>query len=179
VSAALLDGLRQLGLAALPWSPAAVQLRWRVMTLARIFPELPWPDWSEGALIAELDDWLAPWLDGMRCLEDVSRLNLSKVLLARLDWRLQQALEKEAPTQLAVPSGHRVALEYRSEGPPVLAVKLQELFGLAETPYVAGGRLAVQLQLLSPARRPVAVTQDLRSFWEEGYPEVKRELAGR
>jgi ATP-dependent helicase HrpB len=72
-----------------------------------------------------------------------------------------------------------VALEYRSEGPPVLAVKLQELFGLAETPYVAGGRLAVQLQLLSPARRPVAVTQDLRSFWEEGYPEVKRELAGR
>lgn len=179
LSAALLEGVRQGGLEALPWSPAATQLRWRVATLARVCPERGWPDWSDAVLTARLEDWLAPWLDGLRSMADLARLDLAAVLRGTLEWPLQQRLEAEAPTHLTVPSGHRVALTYQADGPPVLAVKLQELFGLAATPCVAGGRLAVQLHLLSPARRPIAVTQDLPSFWDNVYPEVKREMAGR
>lgn len=179
VRAALLDGLRQLGIAALPWTHGATQLRRRVATLALAFPELPWPDWSDTTLAASLEDWLGPWLGGVRGAGDLARLDLAEILRAGLDWSLQQRLERDAPTHLEVPSGHRIALDYRPEGPPVLAVKLQELFGLADTPCIAGGRVAVQLHLLSPARRPLAITGDLRNFWDEVYPEVKREMAGR
>ncbi len=179
LSAALLEGVRQAGLAVLPWSTQAVQLRWRMALLAAAFPEADWPDWSDASLTANLENWLGPWLEGMRSVADLARLDVAVMLRSGLDWPRQQRLDGEAPTHLSVPSGHRVALDYRPEGPPVLAVKLQELFGLAETPRVAGGRVTVQLHLLSPARRPLAVTQDLRSFWDNTYPEIKREMAGR
>lgn len=179
MSAALLEGVRRSGLTVLPWSDQAVQLRWRVAVLASIFPEADWPDWSDASLIATLETWLGPWLEGLRSAADLARLDVAAMLRSGLSWPQQQRLEREAPTHLSVPSGHQVALDYRPEGPPVLAVKLQELFGLADTPCVASGRLAVQLHLLSPARRPLAVTQDLRSFWDNVYPEIKREMAGR
>ncbi len=179
IAAALLQGVRQTGLSALPWNTQAVQLRWRVATLAEVLPEQGWPDWSDVSLLANLEHWLGPWLEGLRSVADLAHLDVAAMLRSGLSWSQQQCLEREAPTHLVVPSGHQVALDYRPEGPPVLAVKLQELFGLADTPSVAGGRVAVQLHLLSPARRPLAVTQDLRSFWDNVYPEIKREMAGR
>jgi ATP-dependent helicase HrpB len=178
-SAALLDGLRQVGLEALPWTDKARQLQWRVALLAGVFPEQVWPDLSDAALRAHLEEWLAPYMTGWRRLADLARLDLTALLRDRLTWPQQRQLETDAPTHVAVPSGHRVAMTYREGGPPVLAVKLQELFGLAETPTVASARVAVQLHLLSPARRPLAVTQDLRHFWDAVYPEVRREMAGR
>jgi len=177
--AALLDGLRQVGIEALPWNEKARQLQRRVALLTRVFPERDWPDLSDQALLDHLDAWLAPFVTGLRRLADLARLDLAALLRDRLPWPQQRRLEADAPTHVAVPSGHRVALTYGADGPPVLAVKLQELFGLAETPRVAGGRVAVQLHLLSPARRPLAVTQDLRHFWDAVYPEVRREMAGR
>ncbi|MGE4544603.1 MAG: ATP-dependent helicase HrpB [Pedobacter sp.] len=176
---ALLEGVRQAGLNVLPWSTEATQLRWRVAVLAEVFPEQKWPDWSDASLSANLGHWIGPWLEGVRSVADLARLDVAAMLRSSLSWAQQQCLEQEAPTHLAVPSGHQIALDYRPEGSPVLAVKLQELFGLADTPCVAGGRIAVQLHLLSPARRPLAVTQDLRSFWDNVYPEIKREMAGR
>lgn len=179
LAAALMEGVRQAGLSVLPWSTPAAQLRWRVATLADVFPEQEWPDWSDTSLLENIEHWLGPWLEGIRSVADLARLDVAAMLRSGLSWPQQQCLEREAPTHLTVPSGHHVALDYHPEGPPVLAVKLQELFGLADTPCVAGGRVAVQLHLLSPARRPLAVTQDLRSFWDNVYPEIKREMAGR
>jgi ATP-dependent helicase HrpB len=177
--AALLSGIRLLGPEALNWSAAAVQLTRRIDFLGRTFPEQAWPDCSEEALLADLENWLAPFLACVRSRSDLARLDLRPALAARLDWHQQRLLDELAPSHLDVPSGHRVPLEYPPEGPPVLAVKLQELFGLGETPRVANGREPVLIHLLSPARRPVAVTRDLRSFWDKVYPEVKKELAGR
>lgn len=179
MAAALLEGVRQIGLSVLPWNTQAVQLRWRVAVLADVFPEQEWPDWSDASLLTSLEHWLGPWLEGIRSVADLARLDVAAMLRSGLSWLQQQSLERETPAHIVVPSGHPVALDYRPEGPPVLAVKLQELFGLADTPCVAGGRVAVQLHLLSPARRPLAVTQDLRSFWDNVYPEIKREMAGR
>jgi ATP-dependent helicase HrpB len=179
VLTALLSGIRLLGPEALNWTASAVQLTRRIDFLGRTFPEQAWPDCSEEALLADLENWLAPFLAGVRSRSDLARIDLRPALVARLDWQQQRLLEKLAPTHLDVPSGHRVPLEYPPEGPPVLAVKLQELFGLGETPRVADGREPVLIHLLSPARRPVAVTRDLRSFWDRVYPEVKKELAGR
>jgi ATP-dependent helicase HrpB len=179
VTAALLDGIRQLGLEALPWNDSAVQLCRRVNLLARLFPDGGWPDCSSAGLLAELDSWLPPGLPGLRSRADLARIDLAELLTARLDGRQRHRLGQLAPTHLSVPSGHRVAIDYQTEGPPVLAVKLQELFGLADTPRVAEGRVPLQVHLLSPARRPIAVTQDLASFWNHGYPEVRRELRGR
>jgi ATP-dependent helicase HrpB len=177
--AALLQGIRQLGLGVFNRPDTVVQLTGRINFLARTLPEQAWPDCSDEALLADLENWLGPFLAGARNRGDLGRIDLQPALLARLDWRQQRLLEELAPTRLEVPSGHRIPLDYPVVGPPVLAVKLQELFGLGETPRVAGGRVPVLIHLLSPARRPVAVTDDLRGFWERGYPEVKKELAGR
>jgi ATP-dependent helicase HrpB len=176
---ALLDGVRRLGLDVLPWNDRARQLQYRVALLARTRPEKTWPELSDAVLTANLEIWLGPYLAGMRRIADLQKLDLADVLRSRLDWAQQQCLESDTPTRLEVPSGHHVALTYQEDGPPILAVKLQEVFGLADTPKVAGGRLAVQLHLLSPARRPLAVTQDLRHFWDKVYPEVRREMNGR
>ena len=179
VTAALLDGIRQLGLEALPWNDAAIQLCRRVNLLARLFPDEGWPECSFAGLLAEMDCWLPPGLTGLRSRADLTRIDLAELLTARLDGRQRHRLGQLAPTHLPVPSGHRVAIDYQEEGHPVLAVKLQELFGLAATPRIAEDRVPLQVHLLSPARRPIAVTQDLASFWNHGYPEVRRELRGR
>ena len=177
VTAALLEGIRQHGLALLPWSEAVAEWRTRVGFLRRALGE-EWPDLSDAALLDTLDDWLAPYLDGCSRASHLRRLDLMDILQSRLDWKQRQALDDLAPTHLTVPSGSRVALDYGGEA-PVLAVKLQEMFGARETPSVAGGRVPVLLHLLSPARRPVQVTRDLAGFWAGSYQAVKADLKGR
>jgi ATP-dependent helicase HrpB len=150
-----------------------------VLSLRHWFPEDDWPDRSDAWLAEHLEDWLPPWLDGIRRREHLQRLDLAAALHGLLDGRLRARLNEWAPTHLPVPSGSRLRLQYAPGQPPTLAVKLQELFGLADTPRIADGRIAVTLHLLSPAQRPIQVTQDLRGFWERTYAEVKKELKGR
>ncbi|MFO1422233.1 MAG: ATP-dependent helicase HrpB [Candidatus Competibacteraceae bacterium] len=176
---AMLAGVHRMGLECLPWPPDLQDWRARVLSLRNWFPEDGWPDLSDGWLADHLDDWLAPWLDGVTRREHLQRLDLAAALQGLLDGRLRVRLNELAPTHLQVPSGSRLRLRYTPGEPPVLAVKLQELFGLADTPRIAEGRIAVTLHLLSPARRPIQVTQDLRGFWERTYAEVKKELKGR
>jgi ATP-dependent helicase HrpB len=177
MAAALCEGIRGRGLAVLPWTEAARQLQARVAFLRSTDPD-GWPEFSDTALLATLEDWLAPWLAGLRRLADLARLDLAAILRARLDRGQVQLLDRLAPVAIQVPSGRQAAIDYTAD-PPVLAVKLQELFGLASTPAVNAGRTPLMLQLLSPAQRPVAVTQDLAGFWARAYPEVRKELRGR
>jgi len=177
--AAMLDGIRRLGLEALPWTPEARQWQARVQCLRAWAPEENWPDVSDDALRADLERWLGPYLDGVTRRDHLARLDMVNALKGLLDRNQTKRLDEGAPTQLAVPSGARRTLEYVPGQPPVLAVKLQEMFGLADTPRVGFGRIPVTLHLLSPAGRPIQVTQDLRGFWERTYAEVKKELKGR
>ena len=179
--AALLGVVRKKGLDILPWSKNLQQWRSRVMLLQRVESDSEacrWPDLSDEALMDTLEDWLLPYLGEVRRLQDFQNLDLKAILHARLPWPLPLDLERLAPERLAVPSGSSVAIDY-SQNPPVLAVKLQEMFGCEETPTVAGGRVALLIHLLSPAQRPVQVTQDLAGFWRSSYQDVKREMKGR
>ncbi len=176
---ALLAALRARGLDALPWSDATRRMRLRVQSLRGWMPELALPDFSDAALLDALETWLAPYLAGKRRLDALTAAQLSEALDAMLDRAQRRALDAEAPDALSVPSGMTRKLEYAPDRPPVLAVKLQELFGLADTPRIAGGRIPVTLHLLSPGGRPIQVTQDLRGFWDRTYPEVRKELKGR
>ncbi len=176
---ALLAAVRELGLAALPWSDHARELRLRVGALRGWCPELGLPDFSDAALLATLEDWLAPYLANKRRLDALQPAELSDALAARLDFTMRRALDEQAPTAVHVPSGLERRIAYAVDMPPILAVKLQELFGLADTPRIANGRVPLTLHLLSPGGKPVQVTQDLKSFWERTYPEVKKELKGR
>lgn len=180
---ALVEALVQLierrGLAFLPWDTAARQLRARVALLRRLEGSDAWPDWSDGALMAGLREWLAPHLAGMTRLDELRRLDLAEILAGRLDWRLRSLLDQKAPAHLQVPSGNRHRLDYTQGEGPVLAVKLQEMFGARESPRVADGRVPVVLHLLSPAGRPLQVTRDLATFWSRGYREVRAEMRGR
>jgi len=157
----------------------ARQLQGRVSLMKRTFPTENWPDLSETRLLSVPEEWLLPWLKGIRTREQLGTLDLLPPLRARLSREQQRLLIERAPTSLLVPSGHRVTLDYASGDIPILAVKLQEMFGLADTPKIAGGRVKVLLHLLSPARKPVQVTQDLKGFWNSGYRQVKKELKGR
>jgi ATP-dependent helicase HrpB len=176
---ALLAAVRAKGIDALPWSDNARRLRARMQALRGWMPELGLPDISDSALLDSLDDWLAPYLEGKRRLDALSAEELSQALGSLFDYEQRRQLDAHVPESLTVPSGMTRRLEYVEGEPPVLAVKLQELFGLADTPRVANGRIPVTLYLLSPAGRPIQVTQDLKGFWERTYPEVKKELKGR
>jgi ATP-dependent helicase HrpB len=178
--AALLQGVKSgPGLRACNWSPAAIQLRARVVFLSQHAPEKGWPDFSDMHLLDTLDQWLGPYLGGITSLAALARVDLYQPLKGCLTWEQQQLLDSGAPTHFTVPSGSRVVLDYAGDDPPVLAVKLQELFGLGETPTVVWGRIPVLVHLLSPARRPLQVTRDLKGFWNGAYHEVKKELRGR
>jgi ATP-dependent helicase HrpB len=176
---ALLAAIRELGLDALPWSEHARELRLRTEALRAWSPELGLPDFSDDALLRSLENWLAPYLEGKRRLDALQPAELSEALAAQLDYELRRTLDEQAPVAIEVPSGMQRRIAYAADAPPVLAVKLQELFGLADTPRIANGRVALTLHLLSPGGRPIQVTQDLRSFWERTYPEVRKELKGR
>jgi ATP-dependent helicase HrpB len=181
VQRASLGGLRQLGLAALPWPQALRQWQARVRLMRKLgvpAPE-PWPDLSDAALTATLDDWAPPWIDGLIRREHFARLDLNSALRSRLSYAQGVILEREAPTHFVVPSGSRIPIDYLDGDEPTLSVRLQEMFGLHVTPCVASGRLPLLLKLLSPAGRPVQITRDLASFWNRGYHEVKKDLKGR
>jgi len=177
--AAMLEGIRRLGIEALPWTREAREWQARTLSLRHWLPDEDWPDVSDPALLATLDEWLGPYLDGVTRREHLARLDLAAILASRLGWEKNRRLDEGAPTHVTVPSGSRLRLEYLPGESPVLKVKLQEMFGLADTPRVAWGRVPVTLHLLSPAQRPIQVTQDLHGFWERTYPEVKKELKGR
>lgn len=178
VLAALLDGVEKLGLPALPWSKEALRFKRRVMFVARHRPDDDWPDFSDVSLLGNLQSWLGPYVGGMTRRADLSRLDLLEILKAQIPWEMQRRLEALAPPRIEVPSGNTHAIDYEEDA-PVLAVKLQEMFGLEDGPRVLDGEKAVTLHLLSPAARPLAVTQDLRSFWANAYPSVKAEMRGR
>jgi ATP-dependent helicase HrpB len=177
--AALLDGIRHQGLDCLPWTRALRQWQQRVCFLRRLAAGQPqWPDVSDDGLSKHLAHWLAPYLTGITRLRDLARIELKKALDGMLSFQQRRLLDQLAPTHLTVPSGSRIAIDYSADV-PVLAVRLQEMFGLSQTPSVAGGRQPLLIHLLSPAGRPVQITQDLAGFWRSGYPAVKKELKGR
>ena len=179
---ALVNLVRRKGLELLPWTPELRQWQARVALLRQLYVsnqgQSEWPDVSDAALLAGLEDWLGPYLGRVSRLSHFANLDLSSIVHNLLKWPLPQRLDELAPQHIKVPSGTSVRLDY-SEHPPILAVRLQELFGLADTPRIAGGRQVVKLHLLSPARRPVQVTQDLANFWRSTYAEVKKDLKGR
>ena len=182
---ALTDAVRELGLDALPWTENLQQLRWRVMGLRQWMPELELPDLSDAALLATLDDWLLPAFNGKTRLDALAEEELGEALKSGLDWSKRQLVDKHAPLRVSVPSGMERRIEYAldddgiSPRPPVLAVKLQELFGLADTPRIADGHVPLLLHLLSPGGKPLQVTGDLRNFWQNTYAEVRKEMKGR
>ncbi|WP_405928324.1 ATP-dependent helicase HrpB [Streptomyces griseus] len=177
VRGALVEGLRREGLGLLRWTRDSEQLRLRLAFVHRVLGS-PWPDVSDGALLAETGAWLEPELSRARRRADLGRIDAGQALRRLLPWATGEAvrLDELAPERIEVPSGSRIRVDYGGEQ-PVLAVKLQELFGLAETPQLAG--VPVLVHLLSPAGRPAAVTADLASFWREGYRAVRAELRGR
>jgi ATP-dependent helicase HrpB len=177
VTSAMLHGIRDMGVTCLPWSKALRAWQRRVELLHRLEAQR-WSDVSDPSLLATLEEWLAPYLNGVTRRTHLAGIDLHAALTGLLNWEQQRALDELAPTHITVPSGSRIPIDYDND-PPVLAVRLQEVFGLKETPRIAGGRVALLLHLLSPARRPVQVTQDLAGFWAKSYFDVKKDLKGR
>ncbi|OUM96571.1 MAG: ATP-dependent helicase HrpB [Thermobacillus sp. ZCTH02-B1] len=177
IARALLNALRAEGLDRLPWTKQARQLRGRIAALHRLDPS--WPDVSDEALLDRLEEWLLPHVIGVKSLDDLKRLDLVAALESLLDWSRRRELDEQAPTHFRVPSGSRIAIDYSDPSAPVLAARLQELFGMSRTPVIGYGRLPLTLHILSPAMRPVQVTRDLEGFWKNGYFEVRKELKGR
>ncbi|PQP89510.1 ATP-dependent helicase HrpB [Paenibacillus sp. AR247] len=177
VAEALLDGIAVEGLDILPWNKSSTQLRQRLQFMHLMHAD--WPDFSGETLSGTLREWLQPYLHGMKKKSDLQRLHMSTVLEQSLTWEQRKQLDEEAPTHITVPSGSRIPLDYSDPAKPVLAVKLQEMFGWHETPRIGSGKVPLTLHLLSPAQRPVQVTSDLASFWKQGYFDVKKDLKGR
>ncbi len=179
VMAAMISGIRKNGIDGLPWTRALRSWQSRVMMLARIDADGgPWPDLCHATLLETLEAWLAPYLSGMTRLKDLTAKDFSRALRNLLSWHQQRRVDELAPTHFTVPSSSRLPIDY-GESIPVLAVRIQEMFGLATTPTIADGRMPLMLHLLSPAGRPAQITRDLAGFWQNSYPEVKKELQGR
>ncbi len=176
---AILNGIRDKGLSLLNWSEAAQQLRLRISCAARWLPEHPWPKVDDEALLATLEQWLLPLMGGVKSLQALRNLDLCPGLYSLLDWSLRQRLDSKLPTHYTVPTGSRIAIRYDADNPPALAVRMQEMFGEVTTPAIAEGRVALVLELLSPAHRPLQVTRDLAAFWQGAYREVQKEMKGR
>ncbi|MDV7341551.1 ATP-dependent helicase HrpB [Terasakiella sp. A23] len=177
IKLALCKGIRQAGLHVLPWEKETENLCNRLKFLKKRDDE--WPDYSEDTLAETLEDWLAPFLDGCSKLDHLKKIDLNAALLAGLNWDDQQKLNKLAPTHYRVPSGSNVQLDYSNPDKPVLKVKLQEMFGEPQTPTINNGTVPLCIHLLSPAGRPLQVTENLGSFWQEAYDSVKKEMKGR
>ena len=177
VAGAVREGLRQEGLSVLPWTEAATALRSRMAFLHRALGD-PWPDVSDDALTASIESWLGPELARIRGTRDLRRVDVLAALRRLLPWPEAGRLDELAPERVQVPSGSSVRVDYDGDQ-PVLAVRIQEVFGWTSAPALADGRVPLLLHLLSPARRPAAVTADLASFWTTGYPQVRSELRGR
>jgi ATP-dependent helicase HrpB len=176
--AAMIEGIRALGIDALPWTGALRSWQQRVLFLRQFEPER-WPDVCDPTLLATLEDWLAPYLDGITRRDHLARVDLAAALRGQLDYAQQRELDEQAPTHLTVPSGSSIALDYQADGSVILAARLQEMFGLGTTPTLARGRATVLIHLLSPAGRPLQVTRDLAGFWRGSYQDVKKDMKGR
>lgn len=176
---ALLDWVRAQGLAVLNWEGAAEQLRVRLQCAQAWLPEAEWPAVDEEPLLAALEQWLLPSLNGVRDLRGLKQVNIAEALSRLLDWQQKQRLDNALPTHYTVPTGSRLPIRYEAGKPPALAVRLQEVFGEQRSPMLAEGRIPVVLELLSPAHRPLQITGDLAAFWQGAYREVQKEMKGR
>jgi ATP-dependent helicase HrpB len=176
---AFLQGVRSMGLDVLPWADGIRAFQRRVMFARANDSNNAWPDLSDDGLLSTLDTWLAPYVEGFMRRAHLAKLDLYEALKAQLSWDLQKRLDKLVPTHLDVPSGSSIRVDYEGQGGPAMYVKLQEVFGLTETPKIADGKVPVTLHLLSPGQKPVAVTADLSSFWKNVYPQVRGEMRGR
>lgn len=180
VAAAMCDGIRQMGMETLPWTKQLRTWQARVLLMNKLNAEgMPWPDVTNSYLLETLETWLLSYLSGISRRDQLSRLDLKRALFSLLSWKQQAALDRLAPTHIMVPSGSRIPISYTNGEAPVLAVRLQEMFGALDTPVIAGGELPLLLHLLSPAGRPVQITRNLKSFWDTTYFEVKKDLMGR
>jgi ATP-dependent helicase HrpB len=187
--AAMLTGVRELGMDALPWSRESRDLQARIEFVRKLrapadssadtVADASWPAASDADLAASVETWLTPWLDGITRKEHLSRIPLMDVLRSLLTWEQQRELDSLAPTHLQVPSGSQIRIDYLDPSAPAISVRLQEVFGLDATPRIGGGRTPVTFKLLSPAQRPVQVTRDLASFWRGSYAEVRKDMRGR
>lgn len=176
---AMLRWIREKGLAVLGWTPEAEQLRVRLQCAAQWLPEEAWPTLDDDTLLASLEHWLLPEMGKVRDLKGLQSVNLVSALLHLLTWSQRQRLDTVLPTHYTVPTGSRLPIRYDAEKPPALAVRMQEMFGEAQNPAVADGRVPLVLELLSPAHRPLQITRDLAAFWRGAYPEVQKEMKGR
>lgn len=176
---ALLAGIRKSGLAVLPWNDKTNELLTRLRCAHQWLSELGFADFSEQALLDDLENWLQPYLTDVTGPAQMKKIPLSEALLSRLDWQLQQQLNELLPTHFTVPTGSNIKLRYIENGAPSLPVRIQEMFGQTSKPSVAQGRIAITIELLSPAMRPLQLTQDLLGFWQGSYSEVKKEMKGR
>ena len=176
-AAALMAVVRNEGLAVLSWDERAMRTRQRLAFARSCDPAFP--DVSDEALAASLDEWLLPALEANGRLDALNRVDVADALTARLTWKQRERLDALAPTHCTVPSGSHLPIDYENTDAPVLAVRLQEMFGLADTPRVGDGRVPLTLHLLSPAHRPVQVTRDLAGFWARSYFDVRKDLRGR
>ncbi|QZY89710.1 ATP-dependent helicase HrpB [Pantoea dispersa] len=176
---AMLRWIREKGLAVLGWTPEAEQLRVRLQCAAQWLPEEAWPTLDDDTLLATLEHWLLPEMGTVRDLKGLQSVNLVSALLHLLTWSQRQRLDTVLPTHYTVPTGSRLPIRYDAEKPPALAVRMQEMFGEAQNPAVADGRVPLVLELLSPAHRPLQITRDLAAFWRGAYPEVQKEMKGR
>ncbi len=177
IQGALLDAIRRGGIASLPWGDAARRMRERVAFVSR--HDSAWPDVSDAALLPGVGDWLGPSLAGIRRFADLERVDFVAALISLLDWRQRRDLDRLAPTHVQVPSGSRIPVDYSDPDAPALAVRIQEVFGMSDSPRVLDGRVPITMQLLSPAHRPVQVTKDLSGFWRTSYFDVRKDLRGR
>ncbi len=176
---AMLNGIRDKGLSVLNWTPEAEQFRLRLQCAENWLPEYDWPAVDEDSLLKTLELWLLPHMSGVHSLRALKALNVGQALRGLLDWSMLQRLDSELPAHYTVPTGSRIAIRYHEDNPPVLAVRMQEMFGEANTPTIAQGRVPLVLELLSPAQRPLQVTSDLSAFWQGSYREVQKEMKGR
>lgn len=176
---AMLNGIRDKGLSVFNWTPEAEQFRLRLQCAANWLPEYDWPAVDEDSLLKTLERWLLPHMSGVHSLRALKALNVGQALRGLLDWSMLQRLDSELPAHYTVPTGSRIAIRYHEDNPPVLAVRMQEMFGEANTPTIAQGRVPLVLELLSPAQRPLQVTSDLSAFWQGSYREVQKEMKGR
>ncbi|MCI4187204.1 ATP-dependent helicase HrpB [Dickeya dianthicola] len=176
---AMLNWLREQGLSVLNWDEPALQLRQRLLCARQWLPEAAWPAVDDAALLASLERWLLPSLNGVRDRRTLHQINLSDALWRLLDWSQRQRLDSALPSHYTAPGGSRLPIRYDADLPPVLAVRLQEMFGEQRSPLLAEGRVALVLELLSPAMQPLQITRDLAAFWQGAYREVQKEMKGR
>ena len=179
VAITMADGVKAMGLVSLPWTDAAKMFRSRINFLSRIMPDDGWPDFSDSALLGNLQDWLVPHLAGISRKSHLQRLDMLAILRSMIPHDKLSKLEKLAPSRMEVPGGGHYQIDYDVEGDPVLRVRLQEMFGMQSAPQIANGRARLKIELLSPGGKPVAITQSLETFWVNAYPDVRKDMRGR